>query len=87
MLENVKLALRYRSSAFDAELNIYINSCKADLILGGVNEEKITDTDDSVISTVIAYCKWQLNFQEQGDRWDKIYKSLKTSLVLDSRYQ
>ena len=86
MLEKIKLALRYRTSVFDNEINLYIKSCKNDLILGGVNEEKFDDTDESIQNTVISFCKWQLNFQGQGERWEKIYKNLKTSLVLDSRY-
>ena len=86
MLDTVKLACRYRTATFDTEIEMYIKSCKNDLILGGVNEKKITDEDESIQTTVIAYCKWQLNFQGQGERWEKIYKNLKTSLVLDSRY-
>lgn len=86
MLEKIKLACRYRTTTFDDEISLYIKSCKNDLILGGCNEEKLVDYDESIITTTIAYCKWQLNFQEQGERWEKIYKNLKASLVLDSRY-
>ena len=86
MLEKIKLACRYRTATFDEEIKMYIKSCKNDLILGGVQETKIVDTDESIQTTVIAYCKWQLNFQGQGERWEKIYKNLKTSLALDSRY-
>ena len=86
MLENVKLALRYLNNIFDTEINLYIQSCKNDLILGGASSEKLVDTDESVQATVIAYCKWQLNFQGQGERWGKIYQTLKASIVLDSRY-
>ncbi len=86
MLETIKLALRYRTTTFDDEIYVYIQSCKNDLILGGVNTDKIVDADESIQATVIAYCKWQLNFQGQSERWEKIYKNLKTSLVLDSRY-
>ena len=86
MLDTIKLALRYRTDIFDDEINVYIQSCKNDLILGGVAEEKMVDADDSIQATAIAYCKWQLNFQGQGEKWEKIYKSLRTSIVLDSRY-
>lgn len=86
MLDTIKLALRYRTDAFDTELNIYINSCKNDLTLGGVNRDKLLDDDESYISVVIAYCKWQTNFQGEGERWGKIYMSLKTSLVLNCNY-
>ena len=86
MLEAIKLACRYRTADFDNEIKGYIQSCKNNLILGGVKEANIKDDDESIRTTVKAYCKWQLDFQGKGERWEKIYKGLKTSLVLDRRY-
>ena len=86
MLEKIKLALRFKNNLFDNEISMYISSCKNDLKLGGVDVTKLTDTDEVIINTVVAYCKWQLNFQNRGQEWEKIYKSLKTALVLDINY-
>ena len=86
MLETVKLALRWRTGAFDTELQTYIDSCKNDLMFGGMNKEKWKESDNTIVSVVVAYCKWFTNYQGQGDRWEKIYKSLKTSLVLNKEY-
>lgn len=87
MLENIKLALRYNNNIFDDELRMYIEACKNDLIHGGVNKEKIDDEDESVCAIVLSYCKWFLNFEGKGEAWEKIYRSLKASIVLDSRYK
>lgn len=87
MLERIKLALRYNNSIFDKEIIGYIEACKKNLILAGVNEDKIVETDESIITTIVAYCKWQLNFQSRGVEWEKIYNNLKLSLTLDSRYK
>lgn len=86
MLDDVKLAIRYKTNLFDDEINLYISSCKKNLILAGINADKIIDTDESIINTVIAYIKWQLNYQGRGKDWEKIYKDLKLSLTLDSNY-
>ena len=87
MLEKVKLAIRYRNNLFDDEINMYIKSCKNNLILAGINADKIIDTDESILNTVISYVKWQLNFQGRGVEWERIYKDLKLSLCLDSNYK
>ena len=87
MLEIVKLAIRYRNDIFDDEIFMYIEACKNNLVLAGINADKIIDTDDSIINTVISYVKWQLNYQGRGTDWEKIYKDLKLSLCLDSNYK
>ena len=86
MLDKVKLALRYRNTLFDDEINMLIDACKRNLILSGIQENKIVDTDNSILNAVICYCKWQLNFQGKGEEWGKVYKDLKTALALDVNY-
>lgn len=86
MLDQVKLALRYRNKLFDSEIQMYIEACKNNLKLAGIDEEKIVESDDSIVNAVTCYCKWQLNFQNNGAEWEKIYKDLKTSLALDTNY-
>ena len=87
MLEKIKLALRFKNDIFNDEITMYKVACKKDLIHAGVNEDKYSEEDETIINTTIAYCKWMLNFQNQGDRWKDIYLSLKTSLALDSKYK
>ena len=86
MLEKVKLAIRYKNALFDNEILMYISSCKKQLLRAGILENKIIDTDESIVNTVIAYVKWQINFQGRGNEWEKIYKDLRLSLTLDSNY-
>lgn len=57
MLDDVKIALRVTTNAYDNELNSLIESAKLDLNVAGV----LTDTLDDVVKTAIkTYCK--LNF-------------------------
>jgi hypothetical protein len=85
MLEKIKLALRLKTDVFIDEINMYIVACKNELTRCGVT--KYTEDNETIINTTIAYCKWMLNFQNQGDRWKGIYTSLKTSLALDSTFK
>lgn len=87
MLEKVKLALRLKNNLFDDEINLYIDACKSNLTLGGINPEKYVATDNGLMNAVICYVKWQMNFQGKAEQWEKIYKDLRLSLVLDSRYK
>ena len=86
MLDQIKLALRYKNDLFNSEIEMYIAACKNNLKLAGIDEEKINEGDDSIMNAVICYCKWQLNFQGKGEQWERIYKDLKTALALDSNY-
>lgn len=87
MLEKIKLALRLKADVFNDEINMYIVACKNELIRAGVNKDKYSEEHETIINTTIAYCKWMMNFQNQGDRWKDIYFSLKTSLALDSSFK
>ena len=87
MLEKVKLALRLRNNLFDDEINLYIDACKSNLTHPGINPNKFLETDSAVMNAVICYVKWQMNFQGKAEQWEKIYKDLRLSLVLDSRYK
>lgn len=86
MLDQIKLALRYKNNLFDSEIQMYIAACKNNLKLAGIDESKINEGDDSIMNAVICYCKWQLNFQGKGAEWKEIYKDLRTALALDSNY-
>lgn len=87
MLETIKLALKIRSSIFDDELNVYINSCIYDMKRLGVIESKIVGSDDHIINIIIAYCKYQIDFEQKGERWHNIYDNMLRSIALDSRYK
>lgn len=86
MLEKIKLALRYKNNLFDNEITMYINACRNNLVLAGISKDKIIDTDDTILNVIVCYCKWQLNFQGNGEKWEKVYKDLKTALALDANY-
>lgn len=72
LLDEVKLALRVSTNAYDEEITDLIESAKLDLGIAGV---VLPDTLDSIVKTAIkTYCK--MNFgTPNGDTYDRLKKS------------
>ncbi len=87
MLDDVKLALRYKSNIFDNELYSLIETCQNDLVRVGIAKEKVDDPDATILHAIICYCKWQLNYQQRGLEWGNIYKDLRKDIALDGDYR
>lgn len=88
LLDDVKLALRISSSAFDAEINDLITAAKADLQLSGVVETKVNDEEDPLIKrAVITYVKANFGWDNPDvERLQQSYDMLKTHLTLSTEY-
>lgn len=85
LLDQVKLALRIKSTAFDAdEIQPIIDACKIDLKLSGVN--KIEEDDPLTQRAVILYAKAQFGYSEDGERFMRAYSALKDSMALSGDY-
>lgn len=83
MLELIKVALRISHSALDNEIMSIINACERDLSNVGI----IVDEEDAlIIQAVRLYCRWQFNYENQADRYEKAFNSLKISLALSGDY-
>lgn len=72
LLDDVKLALRVTTTAYDSELTALIESAKKDLGIAGV---VIPEANDDVINTAVkTYCK--LNFGTPNPaNWEYLKKS------------
>lgn len=89
MLIKVKKALRITSTAFDDEIEDLIEAVKSDLILSGVNVEKVnSETVDPLINRAITtYCKANFGYDNKdAERFQKSYDSLKMHLSLSIEY-
>lgn len=84
MLDDVKLALRLTTQAYDAELNGLINAGLADLGVAGVTED---DTTDPLINrAVITYCKVHFGSPADYERLKAAYDEQKAQLVTCTGY-
>lgn len=88
LLDDVKLALRVSSSAFDAEIKDLIEAAKADLKLSGVAEAKAEDENDPLIKrAIIVYCKAHFGYDNsEAERFHWSYDMLKAHLTLSQEY-
>ena len=81
MLEQVKLALRISSTAFDAEIQQLIDDCLAEMRGLG-----ITVVDAQTTTAVIAYCKSLFGNHPDADRWASVYQGKVAKLMSMSGY-
>ncbi|MBS4538213.1 head-tail connector protein [Clostridium sp. D2Q-11] len=89
MIEDVKLSLRIKSNAFDAEIEGLIDAAISDLKLSGVLENKIntTETDPLIKRAVILYCKANFGYDNpHAEKFMDSYVMLKTHLTLSTDY-
>lgn len=94
MLDKVKLALRIMNGAYDAEIQLLIDSCKADLGLAGVNvnkgKEENTEEgfmDPLIEQAIILYSKGNFGYDENSERYKDAYLKLKIALSLSVEYE
>jgi len=88
LIDDVKLALRITSSAFDNEITGLIEAAKADLQLSGVHQDKVKDEGDPLIRRAITvYCKAHFGFDNpEAERFQQSYDMLKAHLTLSAEY-
>lgn len=73
MLEQIKLAIRITTDAFDEEIQTLIDAAIAEMQGLGVTASVEGSEDPQIVTAVVAYCKWQFGANEDADRWRDIY--------------
>lgn len=84
LLDDVKVACRVTSSAFDTELNILIDSAKLDLGIAGVVVP--SDLDAIVKVAVCTYCKMNFGNPDNYDKLKASYDEQKAQLSMSANY-
>lgn len=91
LLDDVKVACRVTSSAYNNELSDLIHAALADMGITDINPMFLTDTDlDPLIKrAVLTYCK--MNFGEIDDgKYDRLkasYDEQKSQLLMSRKYR
>lgn len=84
MLDDVKLALRLTTDAYDSELTNLIAQGLADLGVAGVTEDS---TDDPLVKgAVITFCKIKFGSPQDYDRLKKSYDEQKAQMQTCTGY-
>lgn len=88
LLDDVKLALRVTNMAFDNEIEDLIKAAQQDLVLAGVDENKVKNNEDPLIKrAIVVYCKANFGYDNpDAERFQKSYDLLKMHLALSLEY-
>lgn len=84
MLNTVKQDLRIKHALLDTEIQLNIDACETDLRLAGVNV--VSEQDALTQKAILLYCRWQFNFENAAERYQKAYESLKITMALAGDY-
>ncbi len=80
MLELVKMALRIKKDAYDAQLNMLIEAAKADLAVAGVTN--IVETDVLIQLAICTYCAMNFGNPDDAERLKQSYDEQKAQLSM-----
>lgn len=88
LFQRVKTALRYTDDSLEDEISVSIAACLKDLAQYGVDPTLLVEStsDELVINAVITYCRWQFDFENQGDKYGARYKAIHQTLALRGDY-
>ena len=87
LLDDVKLALRISSSAFDSEVQDLIDAANADLQLSGVHPNRLDEGDPLIRRAIITYAKANFGYDNpEAERFQRSYDMLKAHLTLSQEY-
>ena len=85
MLDKVKMALRLSTSAYDSELEVYIEAAKADLDIAGVSILPTT-LDPICEAAIITYCRMHFGSPDDYTRLKASYDEQKAQLRTATGY-
>jgi hypothetical protein len=84
LIDDAKIALRLKTSAYDTEIAPMIDACKHDLKLAGVNV--VEEADPLIQRAVILYVKANFGSNPDSEKYQKSYEMLKCSLAVAGDY-
>lgn len=96
LLDKVRLALRFASddTDLDAEIMDGIDACYKDLDIAGAdifdesgNVKTSIESDSLVIQCQKLYARWQFNFENSADRYEKAYIATRDGISLCQQYR
>jgi len=85
LINDIKLSLRIKNTAYDTEIQDLIDACKIDLGISGVQE--IDETEPLTAQAIKLYCKGHFGYDENSEKFQQAYESLKIVMALASDYK
>lgn len=85
MLELVKKALRVSTTAYDTEIQTYIDTALRDLAIAGVYVDS-PETDKLIATAVITYVRMRFGSPENYEQLKRAYDEQKAQLMTATDY-
>lgn len=85
LIDDIKLSLRIKNNAYDMEIQDLIDACKIDLNIAGVQE--VDETEPLTAQAIKLYCKGNFGYDENSEKFQQAYESLKIVMALASDYK
>lgn len=87
LLDKVKLSMRIDDTVLDTDIQDVIDAAEADLILCGILEDKIVDTDPLIVRAVKIFCKAEYaSDDKESERYRQSYEMLRDHLSMSIDY-
>ena len=84
LLDDMKLAVRIKSDAYDSELEMLIAAAKSDMVRCGVREELVYPADDKdlhPLARMAIYCYCKANYGYDNDEASLFGASYRSTVV------
>ena len=83
MLDRIKTNMLITHDRIDSVIQSNINTCLSDLKRMGIY---VKEPDELITKAVELYCKWQLNYCGEGEKYERAYCRLADALALCGDY-
>ena len=87
MLEKIKQSLRIDGEEHDDELLDLIQAAKREIVEVGAHPDKVLDTDELIIRACTLYCKANFGYDDEKERFTRLFERLLVKLALLSSYK
>ena len=83
IVEKIKKRIRAKSETANEEVKDLIAACKKELEMKGVYGN---ETDPTYYQAIVLYCKAHYGYDEDSERFEKAFNSLRDSMYLSGNY-
>ena len=85
MLDKIKTALRISHNKLDSEIQDVIDAAVTSLDMYGINASG-HESDPLIVNAVKLYAKWQMNYMDKADQFERAWKAAVIMLSLCGEY-
>ena len=85
MLDKIKTALRISHNKLDDEIQDVIDAAIQSLVAHGIDAVG-RECDPLILNAVKLYCRWQFNYMDKADQFEKAWKAALVMLAVCGDY-